>query len=398
MGVIGEITIGSIYLILLIGYFIWLRKKNKSRKSLWLFSGAYFLLYLVLVEILNHSFYLIIPVLFFGLFYYFYQRDKPRLRNGWLFTLFLVVFATYLVAISFLGQSYITIGLLGILGIIFLFVLLFGLYALIIFLIGNSYIVLKKESHSIANLLTLILAVALIAWLVIQQIGPEILPQWSLILLSIPSTILVYFFLIFWNFLLISLIYQLNQPKFNQDYLIVLGAGLIDGEKVSPILASRINRGIAFYHQQFAKAKRTPILLMSGGKGSDEKISEAEAMKNYAVEQGIPSEDILLEATSTNTYENMLFSKKLMDRLTPAGYQVIFTSNNFHIFRGAMFADQVGLKADGIGAKTAKYYLPNAFLREFAAIILMNKRRHLIVCAVIVLLFFLISMLNLIFT
>lgn len=398
MGVIGEIALGSIYLVLFIGYFIWLRKKGKSKKSLWLFSGAYFLLYLILVEILNHSFYLIIPALFFGLFYYFYQRDKPRLRNGWLFTLFLAVFATYLVAISFLGQSYITIGLLGILGILFVFILLFGLYALIIFLIGNSYIVLKKESHSIANLLTLILAVALIAWLVIQQIGPEILPQWSLILLSIPSTILLYFFLIFWNFLIISLIYQLNQPKFNQDYIIVLGAGLIDGERVSPILASRINRGIAFYHQQFAKTRRAPILLMSGGKGGDEKISEAEAMKNYALQQGIPPEDILLEATSTTTYENMLFSKKLMDRLTPAGYQVIFTSNNFHIFRGAMFADQVGLKADGIGAKTAKYYLPNAFLREFAAIVMLNKRRHLIVCAVIVLLFVLISIVNLILT
>jgi Uncharacterized conserved protein len=52
---------------------------------------------------------------------------------------------------------------------------------------------------------------------------------------------------------------------------------------------------------------------MSGGKGSDEKLSEAQAMKNYALEQGIPEEDILLEDTSVNTMENLANSKKIID-------------------------------------------------------------------------------------
>jgi uncharacterized SAM-binding protein YcdF (DUF218 family) len=61
------------------------------------------------------------------------------------------------------------------------------------------------------------------------------------------------------------------------------------------------------------------------------------------------------------------FSKEIMEREKPSGYHAIFTSNNYHIFRAGMYAEDVGLKIDGIGSKTARYYLPNAFLREFIA-------------------------------
>ena len=124
---------------------------------------------------------------------------------------------------------------------------------------------------------------------------------------------------------------------------------------------------------------------MSGGQGPDEKIPEAVAMKNYALDQGIPDEEILIETHSTTTLENMRFSKDIMEREKPQGYRAIFASNNYHIFRAGMYAKQVGLKADGIGAKTANYYLPNAFLREFAALLVMNKRIHIIMSILITL-------------
>ena len=54
-----------------------------------------------------------------------------------------------------------------------------------------------------------------------------------------------------------------------------------------------------------------------------------------------------------------------------------FTTNNYHLFRAGLFARMAGLKADGIGAKPL---LPNAFIREFIAIVVMYKRRHIIVC------------------
>ncbi|MGG5371508.1 YdcF family protein [Enterococcus sp. AZ196] len=382
----------ALYFIVLIVLLVRFKQKKFSNFLLW--SIIFLVLYFCTLEIQNKTFYILIPLFFFLLFCYFYFKEKCRLRNGWLFNLALISFMGYVALVSATDGSLIGAGILGILAVLFLVTILFGLYAAIIFLIGNSFIVLRHESRRLPNLLTLILGLAIIALIVLQVIGPKILPSWSVILLSIPTTIALYFFIIFWNFLSISLLYQLNQPKLNQDYVIVLGAGLIGGERVTPLLAKRIDRAIQFYRKQSEETLSPPQLLMSGGQGPDEKIPEAQAMREYALEQGIPAEDILMEAQSTNTLENMRFSKEIMEREKPSGYRAIFTSNNYHIFRAGMYAEDVGLKIDGIGSKTARYYLPNAFLREFIAVALMNKRIHLVVCALIALGFAALAVIN----
>ena len=373
----------ALYFIVLIG--LWIRFKGKRLSRFLIWTGIFMLLYFCILEIQNRTFFILIPLFFLLLFCYFYFKEKCRLRNGWLFNLMLISFMGYVAIVTATNGSLIGAGILAILAVLFLIVILFGLYAAIIFLIGNSFIVLRHESRRLPNLLTLILALAIIALIVMQIYGPKILPNWSVILLSIPTTIAFYFFVVFWNFLSISIIYQFNQPKFNQDYIVVLGAGLIGGEKVTPLLAKRIDRAIQFYKKQSEETLSPPQLLMSGGQGPDEKIPEAQAMREYALEQGIPDEDILMEAQSTNTLENMRFSKEIMERENPSGYHAIFTSNNYHIFRAGMYAEEVGLKIDGIGSKTARYYLPNAFLREFIAVALMNKRLHPLVCGLIAL-------------
>lgn len=382
----------AFYFIILIGVLLHFKKRKFSKFLLWtiIFLAGYFFA----IEIQNKTFFILIPLFFFLLFCYFYFKEKCRLRNGWLLNLFLLSFVGYVAFVTVTSVSLIGIGILSILLLLFVLIVLFGLYAAIIFLIGNSFIVLRHESRRLPNLLTLILALAIIGLVILQTFGPKILPNWSVILLSIPTTIAFYFFVVFWNFLLISVLYQFNQPQYDQDYVIVLGAGLIDGKKVTPLLAKRIDRAIQFYRKQSAETLSPPQLLMSGGQGSDEKIPEAQAMREYAIEQGIPAEDILLEAQSTNTLENMQFSKEIMERERPSGYHAIFTSNNYHIFRAGMYAQEVGLKIDGIGSKTARYYLPNAFLREFIAVALMNKRLHLIICGLIALGFSLLSIIN----
>lgn len=382
----------ALYFIVLIG--LWIRFKGKRLSRFLIWTGIFMLLYFCILEIQNRTFFILIPLFFLLLFCYFYFKEKCRLRNGWLFNLMLISFMGYVAIVTATNGSLIGAGILAILAVLFLIVILFGLYAAIIFLIGNSFIVLRHESRRLPNLLTLILALAIIALIVMQIYGPKILPNWSVILLSIPTTIAFYFFVVFWNFLSISIIYQFNQPKFNQDYIVVLGAGLIGGEKVTPLLAKRIDRAIQFYKKQSEETLSPPQLLMSGGQGPDEKIPEAQAMREYALEQGIPDEDILMEAQSTNTLENMRFSKEIMERENPSGYHAIFTSNNYHIFRAGMYAEEVGLKIDGIGSKTARYYLPNAFLREFIAVALMNKRLHLFVFGLIALGFIALAVIN----
>ena len=382
----------ALYFIVLIG--LWIRFKGKRLSRFLIWTGIFMLLYFCILEIQNQTFFILIPLFFLLLFCYFYFKEKCRLRNGWLFNLMLISFMGYVAIVTATNGSLIGAGILAILAVLFLIVILFGLYAAIIFLIGNSFIVLRHESRRLPNLLTLILALAIIALIIMQIYGPKILPNWSVILLSIPTTIAFYFFVVFWNFLSISVIYQFNQPKFNQDYIVVLGAGLIGGERVTPLLAKRIDRAIQFYKKQSEETLSPPQLLMSGGQGPDEKIPEAQAMREYALKQGIPDEDILMEAQSTNTLENMRFSKEIMEREKPSGYHAIFTSNNYHIFRAGMYAEEVGLKIDGIGSKTARYYLPNAFLREFIAVALMNKRLHLFVCGLIALGFIALAVIN----
>ncbi|MBC8863025.1 YdcF family protein, partial [Escherichia coli] len=71
---------------------------------------------------------------------------------------------------------------------------------------------------------------------------------------------------------------------------------------------------------------------------------------------------------SVNTLQNMQFSKKKMDAIMPE-YNSLFSTNNFHLFRASLYARKAGLKSQGIGAKTALYYMPNALIREFIATI-----------------------------
>ncbi|OJG28030.1 hypothetical protein RU98_GL002239 [Enterococcus caccae] len=285
------------------------------------------------------------------------------------------------------------IVLAGITGIVLLLLLLIGLYALLAFLYWNAIVVLRKEGHSLANLLTLLLAIGLTAFLIFNYYSARILPQWASLLFGILPFIMFYFSIVFYNFLTISIIYQFNQPKYTQDYIIVLGSGLIDGKTVPPLLGKRIEKAMQFYKAQSDATLNPPKILMSGGKGDDEHIAESIAMKQYAIGKGIPEEAILVETNSKNTLENMRFSKEIMEQdFGGTDFRAIFTTNNFHLFRAGLFAKMANLNADGIGARTAFYFLPNAFLREFIAIVMMHKRRHLIMCSLIALMMILLAL------
>lgn len=359
-------------------------RKAKGQKDWKFYNLAWtffsFVAYLLLIELQIGTYFFFIPLAFLVLFFFVYRREKRRLINGLFFNLFLISGGVYVAFLVFKVQNWLLIAILGAIAVIMILLLFFGLYALIIFLYWNGFTILRKEGRSFANLLTLLLAIALTIFLIVNTFYTRFLPDWAGILFLFIPTMLIYFFIVFYNFLTISVIYQFNKPKYDQDFIIVLGSGLIDGKTVPPLLGKRIDKAIQFYKAQ-SRATLHPIkLVMSGGKGDDEHLAESVAMKDYALEKGIPDEDILVEANSKNTLENMLFSKEIIEsNFTNKDYKAIFTTNNFHLFRAGIFARKAGLKADGIGAKTAFYFLPNAFLREFIAIIVMYKKRHLVV-------------------
>ncbi len=279
-----------------------------------------------------------------------------------------------------------------------LIMLPFGIVALMFGLFLNARILLKREGRRFTNCLTLLAALGMLFFMLLPIINPASLVSSHLEpIFAAISLISFYFFIHLSNFLSAYFLYQFNRPRRNQDFIIVLGSGLIN-DKVPPLLASRINKAIDFYWKQ-AAVNTPPTIIFSGGQGPDEGLPEAEAMQNYAVEKGIPLEHTVQENRSVNTYQNMLFSKEIMDSLKPEGkYKSIFTTNNFHLFRAGIYARQAGLNSQGIGSKTAFYYWPNAMIREYVAIVVMGRKRHMKICGTILGFALFISVLSFIFS
>lgn len=308
-------------------------------------------------------------ILFFTVFLIFYITDKRRIINGFFLMISLLSFAICL----FLSNSIFSLIFLILIAI---FVLLIPILVLAmgVALIYNSKVLLKHEGKRLHNFLSMLVGIGVIAIVFMIVLFPFLVSA-GVINYSIFAAVMLssfYLVFIFINFFISSIIYNLNRPAYNKDFIIILGSGLI-GDRVPPLLASRIDRGILFYNEQKIRDKIIPKFIVSGGKGKDELISEAEAIKRYLVQKGIPESDIILEDKSTNTYENMKFSKQKMDSIKKK-YKSIFVTNNFHLLRAGIYAKKAGLKANGIGSKTAMYYLPNAFIREYIAILVMHKK------------------------
>jgi uncharacterized SAM-binding protein YcdF (DUF218 family) len=177
------------------------------------------------------------------------------------------------------------------------------------------------------------------------------------------SVCVIYASISFLTFMFYSLFLQIVPVKRDFDYVIIHGAGLLEGSKVSRLLANRLDKAIKIYQ----KDPTPPMMIPSGGKGSDESLSEAEAMAAYLIEHGIPEDKILLEDTSTTTLENLKNSKAIIEAQEGRKYTVLVTSN-YHVYRALRYCRKIGLKCTGVGSRVAPYYWPSALIREYIAV------------------------------
>lgn len=327
-------------------------------------------------------------LLLFILFLISFLSEPRRLVNGVLFNLFLLSFLIAAAALILQSRHRLLIAVAATLFVIFMFVIL-AIFALhLVWLLWNAIVVWRREGHSLGNMLTFFLFLALALLELGATFGRQFLPTWLYAGLAVFFTLTIaYLLLSLYNFLTVLVLYNLRWPRHNKDYLIVLGAGLLNGTEVSPLLAARINAGIKFYQKQLQKTGKRAKMIFSGGQGGDEQLAEGEAMMHYAVTHGMDIKDTIVEDRSTTTFENMKFSKALIvARQQGAPFTALFFTNNYHLFRAGVYARLAGLKANGVGAPTSFYFLPNAVIREFLALVLLNKRRHLIVFGGIVIL------------
>ncbi|MDB5053988.1 MAG: hypothetical protein JWM44_2038 [Bacilli bacterium] len=147
-------------------------------------------------------------------------------------------------------------------------------------------------------------------------------------------------------------------PHADADVMIILGAKL-NGATFSLALKSRMEVALDYLKQN----SRTQVVV-SGGQGQDESIPEAAAMRDYLILNKINSARILIDNQSTNTFENIAFSKKLIH-----GKDVLLVSNDFHLLRAKMIAARQGLNVDTLAAPTPRSVKFQLFAREYIAII-----------------------------
>lgn len=174
----------------------------------------------------------------------------------------------------------------------------------------------------------------------------------------------------------------LHIPKYNKDYIIILGCRIKKDGTLTPLLKSRVDRALKFRNIQKNNNGKDLKFVVSGGKGNDEVISEAEAMKRYLLLNGISEKDILIENKSKNTYENIKFSNNLIKKESK-NCNIAFSTTNYHVFRAGLIAYLQGVNIEGIGSNTKSYFFINAFIREYIGTLYSEKKRHIIIVIVI---------------
>ena len=143
------------------------------------------------------------------------------------------------------------------------------------------------------------------------------------------------------------------------DCIVILGAG-IWGDKPSPMLQDRLEEGIKLYNEGIA-----PKIIMSGDHGR-EGYDEVNIMKEYAVNKGIPSEDIFMDHAGFSTYESIYRAKEIFD-----ADNIVIVTQEYHLYRALYIADKLDINAYGINSDPRQY--SGQLFRETREILARNK-------------------------
>lgn len=140
------------------------------------------------------------------------------------------------------------------------------------------------------------------------------------------------------------------------DCIIILGCGVYDDGSLSPMLRDRLIRGLELYKEGAA-----PKILMSGDHGRKE-YDEVNAMKQYAIDNGVLSENIFMDHAGFSTYETIYRAKEIFE-----AKKVIIVTQEYHLYRTLYIADQFDMEAYGVSADLNRY--AGQLMRDFREIL-----------------------------
>jgi uncharacterized SAM-binding protein YcdF (DUF218 family) len=306
-------------------------------------------------------------------------RDARRPSNGiWITAAGLLLWLTAVIACLSIESADVPTWLIAavlypVLGVVVLSLVLAA------FLMVNTIVVTRRERLHLATLVPFGIGALIVAmhisW-VLQFVAlvASDTPQgwWVVVLLPIvaaPGLVLLFELVAYTGY---ALFYSQVRGGGTADVIVVLGSGL-SGDQVTPLLASRLDAGIAAF-ERCREAGSDATIVVSGGKGSDESRSEAAAMAEYLEDKGLPSDRIIEESSSTTTRENLEYTVALLAENNIPWTTMAIATSNFHVLRAVSLARMLEIPSVPVGAPTAAYYLPSAFLREFAATVVHFRR------------------------
>lgn len=188
--------------------------------------------------------------------------------------------------------------------------------------------------------------------------GVEKMAEWMYLPFQIVFTIL---FLIFFAVEIVILSAIIPTTFDELSTIIILGA-CVKGKKITGALQKRLDKGV-----DYLLAHDNTKVIVSGGQGRGEDVTEAFAMKNYLTDKGIDEKRIFMEEKSRSTEENLKYS---LSYIKDVNEKVGIVTNNFHVYRSVKLAKRAGYKdVVGIAAGADPVLLLNYLVREFFAVV-----------------------------
>lgn len=154
---------------------------------------------------------------------------------------------------------------------------------------------------------------------------------------------------------------SIDTADYNEEVLIVLGAG-VHGKTPSLALAYRLDTAVDYLNRN-----KDACVIVTGGQGPQEDVTEAYAMEKYLTERGIAPDRIIKEEEAASTSENYRYSKKIIDERF-ASPKIATITNDFHMYRTKRIAALEGIDTASLHAKTPFRGIAAMYLRELMAI------------------------------
>lgn len=315
-------------------------------------------------------FLLILGLLLAGLYLWMRHTDRRRLSNG--FVMVSAALALFLALADLLSDWLPWTSLIWL-----VLILLLPLAVMVLggYLIANGLTMWRLEGRSLGNAMSLLAGIAVFALPIIAVLlvrtGGAVASGIALLLFFLSA----YAGGVFVVFLAYAIAYGRMRPQHTPDALVILGSRIING-KVPPLLRARLDRAMEIY----SATQPRPLLIPSGGQGPDEALPEGEAMAAYLLDAGAEPSDVVVESRAATTEQNLRFARNEQLMAGRDG-PLLAVTNDYHVLRSAMLARKLKIDAEVTGARTASYYRPSAFLREFVAVL--NEHRWLNALAVL---------------